>query len=96
MITIPGMDLTDRKLLNLLQSQFPLVDQPYQDMGQGLGIGETEVIERLGTLREKNVVRQITPSSIPAAWATAPAWWPWPSIPKLYTRGRYISTSIPG
>ena len=60
MTTIQGMDLTDRKLLNLLQSQFPLVDQPYQEMGQGLGIGETEVIERLGTLREKNVVRQIS------------------------------------
>ena len=57
---MPGMDLIDRKLLNIIQSQFPLVDRPYQDMGQSLGIGEEEVIERLRTLREKNVVRQIS------------------------------------
>ena len=55
-----GMDLTDRKLLNLIQSQFPLVELPYQEMGERLGIGEEEVIERLRVLREKNVVRQIS------------------------------------
>ena len=55
-----GMDLTDRKLLNLIQSQFPLVELPYQEMGEGLGIGEEEIIERLRVLRQKNVVRQIS------------------------------------
>ena len=55
-----GMDLTDRKLLNIMQSQFPLVEKPYEDMGQELGITEEEVIERLSVLRGSNVVRQIS------------------------------------
>ena len=54
------MDLIDRKLLNLVQSKFPLVDQPYQEMGLGLGVGEEEAIQRLGALRKQNVVRQIS------------------------------------
>ena len=55
-----GMDLIDRKLLNIIQSGFPLVEQPYQDIAHSLGIKEEEVIERLRVLREKNVVRQIS------------------------------------
>jgi DNA-binding Lrp family transcriptional regulator len=58
------MDLTDRKLLNLIQSRFPLADQPYQELGQGLGQGpgidEAEVIHRLMELKRQNVLRQIS------------------------------------
>lgn len=54
------MDLTDRKLLNLIQSRFPLVDRPYEELGRELGISEQEVIERLGVLKRQNVVRQIS------------------------------------
>ena len=54
------MDLIDRKLLNLIQSRFPLVDRPYQDLGQELGIGEQEAIDRLEVLKRQNVVRQIS------------------------------------
>ena len=54
------MDITDRKLLNLIQGNFPLVDQPYLVLGQELGIGEQEVIDRLGELKRQNVVRQIS------------------------------------
>ena len=55
-----GMDLLDRKLLNIIQSDFPLVEEPYREMAQKLGIGEEEMIERLRLLRKKNVVRQIS------------------------------------
>ena len=55
-----GMDLVDRKLLNLIQSKFPLVQRPYQDLGDSLGVGEDEVLERLSSLRRRNVVRQIS------------------------------------
>ena len=57
---MPGMDLTDRKLLNIIQTKFPLVEQPYEDLGNSLGISEAEVIERLDALRGNNVVRQIS------------------------------------
>ena len=53
------MDLTDRKLLNLIQSRFPLADRPYAELGEDLGIEEGDVIERLTSLKRKNVLRQI-------------------------------------
>ena len=54
------MDLTDRKLLNLVQSRFPLVETPYQRLAEELGISEQEVLRRLGELKGQNVVRQIS------------------------------------
>lgn len=54
------MDLTDRKLLNLIQSRFPLVERPYLALAGELGIGEGETISRLKELKRQNVVRQIS------------------------------------
>ncbi len=54
------MDLVDRKLLNAIQTAFPLVEQPYRELGNQLSITESEVIERLGSLKSQNVVRQIS------------------------------------
>ena len=54
------MDLTDRKLLNLIQSKFPMVERPYQELGEELEIGEEEIISRLDELKRQNVVRQIS------------------------------------
>ncbi len=54
------MDLTDRKFLNVIQSDFPLVDEPYREVGQRLDIPEEEILSRLGALRDSNVVRQIS------------------------------------
>ena len=57
---MPGMDLTDRELLNIIQTKFPLVEQPYEELGNSLGVSEGEVIDRLDALRRDNVVRQIS------------------------------------
>ncbi|MDA0988505.1 MAG: AsnC family transcriptional regulator [Chloroflexi bacterium] len=54
------MDLTDRQLLNIIQSAFPLVEEPYQDLGKQLAISEADVIERITALKKSNVVRQIS------------------------------------
>jgi len=54
------MDLTDRKLLNIIQSKFPLVDRPYLELGNELGIDEGEIIDRLADLKKKNVLRQLS------------------------------------
>ena len=54
------MDLTDRKLLNLIQSNFPMAIRPYQELGQELEIDEEDVLRRLTELKRKNVLRQIS------------------------------------
>ena len=54
------MDLADRKLLNIIQSSFPLVEEPYKAIADELGITEAEVSQRLQALRKSNVVRQIS------------------------------------
>lgn len=52
-------DPVDRKILNLLQSDFPLVREPWKSIGERAGITEQEVFERVGVLKKKNVVRQV-------------------------------------
>ena len=56
----PEFDATDRQLLNTLQSSFPLVEEPYAEIGRTLGIPESEVISRIRSLKKRHVVRQIS------------------------------------
>ena len=53
-------DLTDRELLNLVQSDFPLAEQPYEAVGRALGIAEAEVLQRVSRLKQRNIIRQIS------------------------------------
>ena len=54
------MDLVDRKILNIIQTRFPLVEMPFAEIGDEVELPEEEVIERIGELKSKNVVRQIS------------------------------------
>ncbi len=54
------LDLTDRKLLNILQSTFPLAERPFLEMGQELDLTEEQAIEAVSSLKDRNVVRQIS------------------------------------
>ena len=54
------MDLTDRKLLNLVQGPFPMVQRPYQVLAQELDTTEQDIIDRLTELKRTNVLRQIS------------------------------------
>jgi DNA-binding Lrp family transcriptional regulator len=53
----PDLDATDRKLLNLLQSSFPLTQAPFASLAESLGVTEDEVLERAGRLRRAGVLR---------------------------------------
>ena len=54
------MDIIDRELLNKIQAPFPMVDHPYQQLGEEVGISEQEVLDRLTELKRTNVLRQIS------------------------------------
>jgi len=53
------MDDIDRKLLNLIQEDFPITATPFAEVAAQLGIGEGEVLKRIERLKEKGVIRRI-------------------------------------
>ena len=53
------MDAEDRRLLNRIQSDFPVTAQPYRTIGQELGMNEDEVIERVRRLKSAGLIRRI-------------------------------------
>ena len=54
-------DAVDRRLINALQGEFPLVEQPYAAIGAMLGLSEDEVIARLNSLLEDRVLTRFGP-----------------------------------
>jgi DNA-binding Lrp family transcriptional regulator len=54
----PAADDTDRRLLAALAKGLPLAPRPFAEIGQSLGLDETEVIARLQRLKETGVVRR--------------------------------------
>jgi len=55
-----SLDSIDKRLLNLVQSEFPLDQEPYVALGNGLGISGDEVVARVSRLKEKNIVRSLS------------------------------------
>ncbi len=54
------MDNLDRMLLDRIQRSFPLTAGPYHDLASNLGVSAGEVMERLGALKERRLLRQIS------------------------------------
>ena len=54
-------DSINKKLLNLVQVEFPLRPRPYSELGLRLGIDTNEVIQRLQQLKAEGIIRQISP-----------------------------------
>jgi len=53
------MDDTDRKLLNLIQEDFPLAEAPFAEVAGRLGICEPEVRARVAKLKEEGIIRRL-------------------------------------
>lgn len=53
------MDAIDRKLLNLIQENFPITAAPFADVATRLGIAEAAVLDRIRRLREEGIIRRI-------------------------------------
>lgn len=60
MTTITEPDLLDRKILNVVQSRFPLDPSPYAKIAQEVESTETDVMERIARLKKLNVIRQVS------------------------------------
>jgi DNA-binding Lrp family transcriptional regulator len=55
------LDDLDRRLLNLMQGSFPLVERPYVDVAAAAGMPEDEVLRRVERLVRERIIRQVTP-----------------------------------
>lgn len=54
------LDAIDRRLLNVLQEEFPLTPRPYERVGQILGLTEDETLTRVRRLKAGRILRQVS------------------------------------
>ena len=54
------MDKMDKEILNEIQWTFPLVTRPYSDIAKKFQISDEELMQRLRTLKEAGIVRQLS------------------------------------
>jgi DNA-binding Lrp family transcriptional regulator len=57
---VPLTDL-DKRLLNLMQGEFPIAPRPYQHVATRAGISEADAIAAVQRLIEERIIRQVTP-----------------------------------
>ncbi len=48
-----------RKILNEIQSDFPISSRPYRDLGEKLNMTENEVLDAITRLKERGIIRRI-------------------------------------
>ncbi len=53
------MDDIDRRILNRIQTDFPLTSEPFRKIAQELGLSEDQVIERIQHLKDNHIIRRI-------------------------------------
>ena len=55
------MDAIDRDIINTLQAGFPISDRPYAEVAAGIGIEETELLQRLQALLDDKKLSRFGP-----------------------------------
>lgn len=53
------MDETDRKILNMLQREFPLAREPFRVLAERAGTDEDDFLGRVRSLKEQGIIRRI-------------------------------------
>ena len=56
-----SLDEVDKKILNAIQIDFPLVKRPFLELGKTLGLPEEEVLLRIERLKREGAIRRIGP-----------------------------------
>lgn len=53
------MDETDKKILNIIQTDFPVVAEPFKVIASMTGISEEESLTRIKKLKDDGIIRRI-------------------------------------
>ncbi|MBM4271340.1 MAG: Lrp/AsnC family transcriptional regulator [Deltaproteobacteria bacterium] len=53
------MDEIDKKILNIIQKDFPIVEAPFRVVAEKIGTAEDEVLERIRRMKREGIIRRI-------------------------------------
>ncbi len=53
------MDSIDKKILNIMQKEFPLTERPFQIVAEKCGISEEDALSRIQRLKDVGIIRRI-------------------------------------
>ncbi len=53
------MDSIDKQILNIIQKDFPVVEEPFKAVAAKAGISEDEALKRIKKLKEEGIIRRI-------------------------------------
>ena len=53
------LDLVDKRLLDIIQTAFPLVSHPYAALGEQLGISEEDALNRVRRMKKIGLIRRM-------------------------------------
>ncbi len=62
---MPSLDNVDKKILNRIQSDFPITHSPYRAVADRLNLREADVLERVSRMREQGLIRRIGGNFVP-------------------------------
>jgi DNA-binding Lrp family transcriptional regulator len=62
---MPPFDDIDKKILNRIQSDFPITHSPYRAVAEGLKLQEADVLERVSRMRKQGLIRRIGGNFVP-------------------------------
>jgi DNA-binding Lrp family transcriptional regulator len=54
-----NVDHVDRRILNLIQTEFPVTPRPFHEIGERLGLSEEDVLGRVRAMKSSGVIRRI-------------------------------------
>lgn len=53
------LDGTDKKILDIIQTDFPIAPRPYKIIGEKTGISEDEALKKVLNLKEQGIIRRL-------------------------------------
>jgi DNA-binding Lrp family transcriptional regulator len=59
------IDDIDKRIINRIQSDFPITARPYKTISRDLGLEEEEVLQRVTRLRKSGIIRRIGGNFVP-------------------------------
>ena len=53
------LDSTDKKILDIIQTDFPIAPRPYKIIGEKVGISEEEALNKVVNLKDQGIIRRL-------------------------------------